>query len=759
MGLGIWSMHFIAMLAFHLSIPVMYNVTLVIVSIIPAIISSGLALYIMSVFSKRKAQALLSALFIAIGIVSMHYIGMKAMEMRAVIHYNPLIVTLSAIIAFITSLVAIYLLFFVSQNAHIPRIWRKKTVSALIMGIAITGMHYTGMSAAHFQVYPHFLSSPGSPYGSTLLAYSIGIGILIILGLVFIGTIIDKQFESQSIESERKFHSLIESANDAIIIADCKGSIVLWNKGAQTIFGYEEKEVIGQNLQIIVPERYREAHRKGMQRYVTTRKPQVIGKTLEMHGLRKDGSEFPVELSLSSWQEHGNMFFSSIIRDVTERKLADEKINQMVYLDPLTGLPNRHLLNDRITQALEQETEHNQTIGIMFIDLDRFKFINDTLGHAVGDQLLVEAAQRIQACVGRSDTVCRQGGDEFIVLLPNTSSEEVSKKAKLILLLFNQSFVLNEHEMFVTPSIGISLYPSDGQDKDTLIKNADTAMYRVKEQGKNSFQFYTPEMNEIVSKKLQMEIGLRKALERKEFKLYYQPQVNVISGKLIGVEALIRWQHPEMGNISPADFIPLAEETGLIIPIGEWVLYEACRQNKSWQLEGFPPIRMAVNMSSRQFQHSNLIEVIHKVLKETELEPKFLELELTESIIQDSKHAITTMHKLKDMGIYLSIDDFGTGYSSLSYLKTFPIDTLKIDQTFTKNIFTDFKDASLVDTIINMAHNLELKVIAEGVETVQQLEFLQQRRCNEAQGYYFSRPISADEMSIVMKKQFLSKIR
>ncbi len=759
MGMGIWSMHFIAMLAFHLSIPVTYNLTWVIVSIIPAIISSGLALHIVSRPSLGTASVILGSLFIATGIVSMHYIGMEAMEMGASIEYNPFLWVLSVIIAFFASLIALYLLFDVSQNPKTPRIWWRKAGSALIMGIAISSMHYTGMAAAKFKPHHHQLSLSGPTFDSTLLAYSIGIGMLIILGMVFISTFIEKRFESQSIESERKFRSVIESANDAIILADSKGAIISWNKGAQFIFGYQDKEVLGKKLQIIIPERFREAHQKGMKRYLSTGEPRVIGKTVELQGLRKDGDEFPIELSLATWQEEGNFYFSSIIRDITERKQAEEKINQMVYRDHLTGLPNRHLLNDRLTQALDQANENKHIIGIMFIDLDRFKFVNDTLGHAVGDHLLIEVAKRIQACVGKMDTVCRQGGDEFIVLLPNTTSEDVTKSAQKIVDLFSHTIVLNEDEMFVTPSIGIALYPSDGRDIETLIKNADTAMYRVKEQGKNSFQFYTPDMNEMVSKKMQLEIGLRKALKRDEFMIHYQPQVDVNSGELIGLEALIRWQHPEWGTISPADFIPLAEETGLIIPIGEWVLYEACLQNKSWQNKGFPPVRIAVNISSRQFQQSNLVGMVSKTLKETGLDSKYLELELTESIIQDSKHAISTMHQLKEMGIHLSIDDFGTGYSSLSYLKTFPIDTLKIDQTFTSNIFTDLKDASLVDTIINMAHNLDLKVIAEGVETLEQLHFLQQRQCNEAQGYFFSRPISAEEMSTVFKEQFLSKIQ
>ncbi|WP_367618683.1 EAL domain-containing protein [Paenibacillus andongensis] len=753
MGMGIWSMHFIAMLAFHLSVPVTYNVTLVIVSIIPAILSSGLALHIVSQPSMRKFQVITGAFFMGIGIVSMHYSGMEAMVMEATITYNSFLWALSAIIAFVVSLVALLLLFLAKQHSNKPGFRWRKAGSALVMGIAIAGMHYTGMSAATFRHDHQQISLHGASFDNTLLAYSIGIGMLIILGLVFISTFIENRFESQSLGSERKFRSVIESANDAIILADSTGTIISWNNGAQLIFGYQEKDTIGKKLQIIIPERYREAHKKGMERYLSTRTPHVIGKTVELQGLREDGSEFPIDLSLATWVEEGNTYFSSIIRDITERKKAEEKINQMVYLDPLTGLPNRHLLNDRLTQALDQAKENKQTIGIMFIDLDRFKYINDTLGHAMGDRLLIEVAKRIRDSMGKMDTVSRQGGDEFVVLLPNTTSDEVTKKAQKIVQLFTQSVVLSEHEMFVTPSIGISLFPADGRDIETLIKNADTAMYRVKEQGKNNFQFYTPDMNEIVSQKMKLEMGLRKGLERGEFKVYYQPQIDVISGKVIGVEALIRWQHPEWGHISPDEFIPLAEETGLIIPIGEWVLYEACHQNKIWQNAGYPPLRIAVNISSRQFQQNNLVEMISNTLKETELDPQYLELELTESIIQDSKYAITTMQKLKEMGIHLSIDDFGTGYSSLSYLKLFPIDSLKIDRSFTSNIFEDSKDAALVHTIIDMAHNLDLKVIAEGVETQEQLHFLRQRQCNEAQGYFFSRPVSGEELSIFLKNR------
>ncbi|MGG1516799.1 EAL domain-containing protein [Paenibacillus oryzisoli] len=748
MGMGIWSMHFIAMLAFHLSIPVSYNIAIVIKSIIPAILASWLALHLISKPTMRVSQVFVGATLIATGIVSMHYVGMDAMVMGATITYNPFLWVLSAIVAYVVSLAALYLLYKVKQQSDLPGIFLKKLGSAVVMGLAVVGMHYTGMSAATFRQHAHEVMA-GSTIDNTLLAYLVGFGVLFILGVAFISTFIDRRFESQSLMSERKFHAVVESANDAIILTDNQGTIISWNKGAHAIFGYEESNIMGKSLLTIIS--FGDQGEQEQLISMRLKSAQLMGKTCEVQGIRKDKALIPIELSIGLWMDEGKTYFSCIMRDISERKQAEEKINQMVYLDPLTGLPNRHLLNDRLIHALDQAQENKQMIGIMFIDLDRFKYINDSLGHATGDKLLIEAAKRFQDCVSKFETVSRQGGDEFIILFPNTTTDEITKKARTIIRAFAQSFSIDDNELFVTPSVGISMYPGDGSDLDTLIKNADTAMYRVKELGKNSFQFYTPDMNDAVSKKMQLEIGLRKALERGEFQVYYQPQIDVATGGIIGVEALIRWQHPELGQISPVEFIPMAEETGLIIPIGEWVLKEACRQNKKWQEQGFLPIRMAVNISSRQFQQSNLIEVVSQTLSETGLDPKYLELELTESIIQDSKFAISTMQKLKDMGIFLSIDDFGTGYSSLSYLKLFPIDSLKIDQSFTRNMFENVKDAALVHTIISMAHNLDLKVIAEGVETQDQLAFLVEKQCNEAQGYLFSRPQNAEHISALLR--------
>ncbi|MGK9252668.1 EAL domain-containing protein [Paenibacillus humicus] len=747
MGLGIWSMHFVAMLAMHLPVRVTYHPMLVLVSIVPAIFASGLALLTVSGSYLPMLRSCSGAVLMGAGIVSMHYTGMKALVVEAHVTYNTPLVAASCAIAVLASLAALHLIFAIKQRSGTSGVWKFKSAGAVLMGLAVAGMHYTGMAAASFHHIGGAPAGHDSSLDNTLLAYAIFIGMLVILGLVFISTYLNRRFESQSLESERKFKSVIESASDAIILADSRTIIQSWNKGAQRIFGYSEAEAAGKPLEMIIPDRLRDEHRKEIEPYASPLAPDGSGSVLELSGLGKDGVEFPIEMSLASWTEDGEKYFSSIIRDITERKKAEQKINQMVYLDALTGLPNRLLLGDRLKQSLEFAKETAQQVGILFIDLDRFKYVNDTLGHSTGDLLLIQVSKRLRDCIDSGDTVSRLGGDEFIILLPGTTSDEISRKALLIVKSFAKPILISGNEMFVTPSIGISVYPGDGQTQETLIQNADTAMYRVKEQGKNHFQFYTPEMNEAVTRRMKLEHGLRKGLQRGEFKVHYQPQVDIMSGMIVGLEALVRWQHPQWGLISPADFIPLAEETGLIIPIGEWVLQESCRQNKAWQDEGYEPIRIAVNISSRQFQQNDFAEMVSSTLEATGLDPQYLELELTESIVQNSQKAISIMHRLKAMGICLSIDDFGTGYSSLSYLKLFPIDSLKIDRSFTRNLLQDAKDEALVHTIINMAHNLGLKVIAEGVETDEQLQYLLQRQCHEAQGYFFSQPIPAEELT------------
>jgi diguanylate cyclase len=757
LGCGIWSMHFIAMLAFHLSIPVTYDFLLVMLSIILSVFSCGIAFFIVSRGLKRKIHLLIGAIFIGTGIVSMHYIGMAAMEMQATIHYNNLLFVLSVIIAFIASLTALYLLFYFQSSSDSLGYRLRMLGSSLIMGIAISGMHYTGMAAADFSHSPTHLNHTFSPsIDNNVLAYIVGVGMILILVFIIISIYLDRRFHLKSTQLEfidNIYQSLIMTANDAIILSDSKGIIFAWNKAAETIFGYKEKEVIGQPLTFIIPNRYREAHQIGMNRYLSTNVPKVIGKTVELQGLKKSGEEFPIELSLSTLKKGEQVFFSGIIRDISERKESEKKINELVYRDPLTNLPNRRFLNNHLTMCLEQASHNDQMLAVMFIDLDRFKSINDTLGHRIGDHLLIEAAKRMESCIEKKDMLARQGGDEYILVFPHTTHQKVANIAKTILDELNKPFSFENNELFITASIGISMFPADGNETETLIKHADASMYRAKETGKNNYQFFKADMNQIMAKKMKLEMGLRKALDKQEFELYYQPQLNVETGKIMGVEALIRWNHSELGMISPSDFIPLAEETGLIVQIGKWVLETACEQAKIWVDNGLSEVRVSINISARQFQQVDFVDTIRKILEETKLHAHYLELELTESIVQKPEYAIPVMEQLRNMGIKLSLDDFGTGYSSLSYLRSFPLNTLKIDKSFIQSVNNDNKDNAIVKTIISLANSLNLNVIAEGVETTEQLHTLKQNGCDEYQGYLFSRPVTTHEMNVILRQQ------
>jgi diguanylate cyclase (GGDEF)-like protein len=437
-----------------------------------------------------------------------------------------------------------------------------------------------------------------------------------------------------------------------------------------------------------------------------------------------------------------------VSRDITERQHYEETIRHQEFHDALTGLPNRLLLKDRLSLAMAHAKRNNMMLAVLLLDLDRFKLINDTLGHAAGDTLLQLIAGRLTGTLREDDTVARQGGDEFLLLLPEiVKIEDAAKLAQKLLEQIRQPLSVHGHELYVTTSIGMVLYPNDGRDIETLLKNADTAMYRAKEQGRNNYQLYTPTMNARAFERLTLENSLRRALERNEFTVYYQPKVDLRSRKAVGAEALVRWNHPELGLIMPGDFISAAEDTGLIVPIGEWVLRTACAQNKAWQNAGYPPLRVAVNLSARQFQLRNLVQTVAEILKETGLEPRWLELEITESIaMQNAEFTVKTLNELKDMGIQISIDDFGTGYSSLSYLKRFPINKLKIDKTFVREINTDHDNAAIASAVIVLGQSLNLGVIAEGVETIEQLNFLKDQHCDEIQGFLFGRPLPPAEI-------------
>jgi diguanylate cyclase (GGDEF)-like protein len=441
--------------------------------------------------------------------------------------------------------------------------------------------------------------------------------------------------------------------------------------------------------------------------------------------------------------------------DITERNTAEERLGYMAHFDTLTGLPNRLLLKDRVERAISAARRSKRKTGLLFLDIDNFKHINDSFNHSFGDLLLRAVSQRLQGVMRESDTIARIGGDEFIVLLSDIErSDAAATVARKIIETMREPFTLENRVLHTTASIGISIHPDDGSDYDTLIKNADTAMYQAKEVGRDTYQFFTQEMNDRVFERLSVEHNLRRALEREEFILHYQPQMNIETREIVGIEALIRWQHPKMGLVQPARFLHIAEDSGLIIPIGEWVLRTACRQHCDWQKAGLPAVPMAVNLAAIQFRQQNLLDTIKRAVRDTDIDPQYLELELTESaVMRNVEDATAIMQEMKAMGLKLTIDDFGTGYSSLNYLKRFPIDKLKIDQSFVRDITTDPNDAAITLAIISMAHTLGLRVIAEGVETAEQLAFLQEHGCDEIQGYYFSKPLPANEFASISWKK------
>ncbi|WP_225882668.1 EAL domain-containing protein [Thalassoporum mexicanum] len=442
----------------------------------------------------------------------------------------------------------------------------------------------------------------------------------------------------------------------------------------------------------------------------------------------------------------------SYVADITERKRSQEIIQYQASHDALTGLPNRNYFDDYLSRVILQAQQTDEKLAVVFLDLDRFKLINDSLGHASGDRLLVEVCQRLRNYLRQGDIVSRWGGDEFTMLLRNVdSADRTLKICSRLLSAFEAPFYLNEHELHISTSMGISIFPYDGKDVETLVKNADQAMFRAKESGRNNYQLYTHAMNQSALHRLSLENRLCKAAENEELIIYYQPQVSLELGRVVGVEALLRWRHPEEGLLPPSKFIPLAEETGLIVPIGYWLLRKACSQNQEWFKMGLPPLRLGINLSAHQFKQQGFINSLRDILAETELDPSSLDLELTESIVmEDVDENIDKMRQLRDMGINLSIDDFGTGYSSLSYLKCLPINVLKIHQSFVRDITTNPNDFAIAMSIITLAHSLNLKVIAEGVETMEQMELLRSSGCDEMQGYLFNKPIPPEELEIVV---------
>jgi diguanylate cyclase len=644
MGCGIWSMHFVGMLAFSLPIALAYDIATTVVSLVIAVALSGFALAIASRTEIGLGRLATGALVMGFGICAMHYSGMSAVQVLPLITYEPRLLVASCAIAVVASFVALWLFFRLRSG----RTWQMRFArlgAAVVMGLAISGMHYTGMAAARFA--PGAYCTSGATPDNNWLAITIAVIAFAVLTITTILLIYDSHLDSKT----RRHNQQLEAAN-------------------------EQLEEVNARLQHVA-----------------------------MH-------------------------------------------------DALSGLPNRLLLADRLNQAIAQAERHEGRFALLVVDLDRFKSINDSLGHLAGDAMLKEVARRLAAALRKADTLARMGGDEFVLILNEISSQEdVETIAGRILTDIGRPIKLSDLELHSSASIGISVYPDHGTEAETLLQHADAAMYHAKKGGRDAYRVFAPGMNAFARERLELENGLRRALQQGEFILHYQPKVDVRSGAIDSTEALIRWLHPTRGLTSPMDFIPLAEETGLIIPIGEWVLYEACRHAHAWQAAGLRPLRVAVNLSPQQFRQKGLVDIVSAALRAARLEPRYLELELTEStVMHDAEQSIEILRRLSALGVRISVDDFGTGYSSLSYLRRLPLDKLKIDRAFIRDLATSRDDAAIVRAIVSLAHNLRLKVIAEGVETPDQLVFLRELGCDQYQGYHYSAPVPNDVFISMMRE-------
>jgi diguanylate cyclase (GGDEF)-like protein len=631
MGVGIWSMHFIGMLAFSLPIPLAYDIPTTIVSLAIAVLTSGFALGLTSGRQLTLPRLAGGAMAMGTGICAMHYTGMAAIDVFPGIAYDPALVALSLIIAVTASFVALWLFFKLRDGrSHLQRLAR--IAAAIVMGLAISGMHYTGMAAARFSV------------GSF-----------------------------------------------------CRGGVTFDNLWLGVVIGLF---AIGLLIVTLVTAMY-DAH---------------LQSRIHSHAQRLEA--------------------------------ANAKLQYQATHDALTDLPNRVLFMDRLGREIAHAERDGHLFAVLLLDLDRFKQINDSLGHGAGDQLLEEVARRLSGAVREVDTVARIGGDEFLLLIADTRDQsELAAVAAKIGTALGEPFRVGSAELHTSASIGISLYPADGATGDDLVLRADEAMYFAKQSGRNSYQFFNRTMSVFSQDRLDLENDLRRALPMNQFEVHYQPKSDVASGRVNSVEALLRWRHPMRGLVSPAEFIPLAEENGLILSIGEWVLREACRQARRWQRMGLPFLRVAVNVSPVQFRQSNFLQAVRTALLDFDLEPQYLEIELTETTVMDNaESSVQILEELSRMGVVVSIDDFGTGYSSMSYLRRFPIDKLKIDRSFISDLTTNSADSSIVQAIISLAHSLRLKVVAEGVETAEQLERLREMGCDQYQGFFRSAAVPAAEI-------------
>jgi diguanylate cyclase (GGDEF)-like protein len=664
MGTGIWSEHFIGMLAVQLPVPIAHDAALALLSLLAVIATSGLALKIVSSGTANWLRLVLAGSTMGAGIAVMHYMGVASMKLQPAVTHDPWLFATAVFIAVVASTAALTSSFQLPAKTALAA-FRSKMGGAALMGAGIAGMHYTAMSTTIIAPGSVSLTAP-SNIDHLWLAGIVGAFVFVLLTATLVISACDAHFGRRAGEYARA----LRRANAA---------------------------------------------------------------------LKAQANEL----------SHSNLLLQ---KEVQERLRSEQQIEYLAHHDTVTGLPNRRLLSKHLSHAIRQGRRYSKQLGVLFIDLDRFKTINDTMGHQAGDMLLRDIGRRLRQCLHDSDILARFGGDEFAVLVEDVQEPaHLAAVAQKILSVISEPLIVHGQQFHVTASVGISTYPKDGKNEQTLMKHVDIAMYQAKEAGKNKFRFYSDQFNVAALDRLSLEMRLRQALGRDEFALHYQPKIDLETGRIVGVEALLRWQQPQLGNVSPAKFIPVAEETGLIVELGKWVLETACRQGAAWHKLGYSRLGIAVNLSARQFADDRLAEDIAEIIDRTGMNPHYLELEITESVLmRDIDNALTTLHTLKAMGVRFAIDDFGTGYSSLSILKRFPIDTLKIDGAFVKGIPANYKDTGIAQAIIAMGRSLELTVVAEAVETAEQAAFLRANACHQFQGYYFSAGVTADKLEALL---------
>ena len=754
LGVGVWGMHFIGLLALVLPVPISYNLGITLISVLPAIIASSLVLWIKNQAPLTVGRLWFCGLLLGVGIGSMHYIGMMAMELNAGMYHIKSMFILSILIAVLLATVALKIQ---SSAYHHQKIYQfideGQIYSAIVMGLAISGMHYTAMEAVVFvqdtQGHQHFATTAIDTWLLTIIVTAV-MALSLLLAIMTPLLLRYREMSRELLQNEEilRIAATAFQTQEAIMITDADANIIRVNAAFVQTTGFTEAEVIGKNPRVLKSGRHNTSFYENIWDTINT----TGNWNGEIWNRRKNGEIYPEWQTISVVKNTQNevTHYVSFFSDITDFKKSEQTVEKLAFFDPLTNLPNRRLLYSRLEQELNVAQKYQQIGAVLFIDLDRFKNINDSLGHSIGDELLVEVAQRLRAILSSQATAIRLGGDEFIVLITcqNESSKTLTHQAKMIaenvITVVSLPYIIAEYDLYISPSIGITLYSADDDNVDLILKRADTAMYHAKDAGRGTYRFYQHQMQEIADARLILEKNLRKAIEKNELSIHYQAQ-STFTGKIIGAEALIRWRH-EQDTISPTIFIPIAEETGLIVSIGEWIIDTVCQQLTEWDAQGMVIPHISINISPRQFHQADFVALVIRIVEQHRLTSNRIMLEITEGVfLKNIEDATNKMNSLRDYGFSLSIDDFGTGYSSLSYLKRLPFDQLKIDQSFIKDLMNDNKSAAIVQSIIVMADGLGLNLIAEGVETVQQLNYLHKYDCHFFQGYYFSKPLKAEK--------------